>query len=66
MDGTPAQQLAQAVQYVRNSRHRHDCRCGRHEGVYCTATEKLWSTAVDRLLDQVRPLRAQHHHRRTP
>lgn len=53
MGGTPQQQLAQALQYVRNCRHHHACRCGKYQGVYCTASEKLWSTAVDRLIGEV-------------
>lgn len=49
----PEQQLAQAVQFVRNCRHHHACHCGKYQGVYCTPFEAIWSRAVDRLIGEV-------------
>lgn len=49
----PVQQIAQAVQCVRNTRHRHDCHCGKYQHVYCTPAESIWCHAIDRLLDQL-------------
>lgn len=46
-------QLTTALTQVRASRHQIDCMCGQYRG-YCTPEEKLWSNAVDRILDTIR------------
>lgn len=49
----PREQIVDALHFVRVSRHRHDCRCGKFQGVYCTPTEKMWCSAVDRLITEI-------------
>lgn len=47
-------QLRQALTQVRMSRHHPDCRCGTVKGGYCSVEERLWSSAVDRILESIR------------
>ncbi len=50
----PRAELIEAVDRARHARHHQDCRCGTYQGVWCTPDEKLYSTAIDKLLDQIR------------
>lgn len=47
-------ELIEAVDRTRHGRHHPDCRCGEYQGIWCTPLEKLYSGAVDKLLDQIR------------
>lgn len=47
------EQLTIALQQVRTHRHHTQCACNNFRG-YCTPEHRLWSTALDRILDNIR------------
>lgn len=50
-------QIAEALAYVRKSRHYDGCHCFMYRAAtgqsFCTAEEALWNKALDRLLENI-------------
>lgn len=52
----PKATIADAVRFVRDSRHHSNCNCfsfrDANREAFCTAQEALWTKAIARLIDE--------------